>query len=200
MDKPASLPTLLDHLNSALVLHMGAFRAVDRAEQQADLGLGANRDATAALAEWCAKHDRPLLHVSTDFVFSGEPPPGPPRSLLQQHGSEPEDPPSPLNVYRASKLAGEEAVRGQVTSWLFGYRHSSPGGSRAVSWCRVRPGRTTHLRPGVGRLVAIGQSLQWCFTGARRNVRRGWNRYQELARPSPGHSGTRRLACPRARR
>lgn len=127
LDRPLRLRAVLGRLDPALILHLGAFTAVDRAELEPNLAFRVNRDATATLASWCAAHQRPLLYVSTDFVFDGNPPPGRPHHLWLRHGYEPEDPPCPQNVYGASKLAGEIAVRSQVadhwivrTSWVFG--------------------------------------------------------------------------------
>jgi dTDP-4-dehydrorhamnose reductase len=61
--------------------------------------------------------DRKLLYVSTDYVFDG----------TSRRPYEPDDPIHPLNVYGASKAAGENAVREESkswviarTSWLFG--------------------------------------------------------------------------------
>lgn len=100
-----------------LIINAAAYTAVDAAEnnrQQADAvnHLGAANLARAAQSIGC-----PLLHLSTDYVFSG------------QH-SQPyteHDTPDPLSVYGASKWRGEQAIQQLCpqhiilrTSWVFG--------------------------------------------------------------------------------
>lgn len=99
-----------------LVVNAAAYTAVDRAESEPDLAYAVNAWAPAAMARACQARGLPLLHVSTDMVFSGEKA-GP---YLET------DAPAPLHVYGASKLAGEQAVlaacdRALVmrVSWLF---------------------------------------------------------------------------------
>ena len=67
------------------------------------------------IAEQCAKAKIPLLHVSTDYVFSGEAP----RPYVENDNAD------PINVYGASKEAGEAAIRAVTdahiilrTSWV----------------------------------------------------------------------------------
>jgi dTDP-4-dehydrorhamnose reductase len=63
-----------------------------------------NATGVAALAESCARIGARLVHVSTDYVFGATPPTdasGAPRPWRE------DDAPAPLNVYAASKLAGE---------------------------------------------------------------------------------------------
>jgi len=99
-----------------LVLNAAAYTAVDRAEAEPDLAYAVNAWAPAAMARACQARGLPLLHVSTDMVFSGD-----------KAGPYVEtDAPAPLHVYGASKLAGEQAVlaacdRALVmrVSWLF---------------------------------------------------------------------------------
>ena len=56
------------------------------------------------LAEACAAHGLPLIHISTDYVFDG----------TKVGAYLEDDPVAPINVYGASKEAGERAVRGRA--------------------------------------------------------------------------------------
>ena len=85
----------------AAVINAAAYTAVDKAESDAVAAWRVNALAPAALAAACAAADVPLVHVSTDYVFSGDKI-GP----WDEH-----DPVGPLGVYGASKLGGELAVR-----------------------------------------------------------------------------------------
>ena len=92
---------VLDTLRPARVVNAAAYTAVDKAESDADAAQAANATTPGAIACWCAAHEIPLVHYSTDYVFDG----GGTRPYL------PEDPTAPLGVYGASKLAGENAIR-----------------------------------------------------------------------------------------
>lgn len=100
-DQPDTLPVLLDEVRPDVVVNAAAYTAVDRAEQDREAAQRANAEAPAVIARWCAAAGVPLVHYSTDYVFSGE-------------ASRPyreDDPTGPLGVYGSSKLAGEEAIR-----------------------------------------------------------------------------------------
>ncbi len=122
--RPENIPSRLEAHRPALVVNAGAYTAVDKAETDAASAFAVNRDGPAALAEACARAGIPLIHVSTDYVFDGS-----------KKGAYCEDDAvSPLGVYGASKLAGEEAVRAAGprhmilrTSWVY-----SPYGANFV--------------------------------------------------------------------
>ncbi|PHS64531.1 MAG: dTDP-4-dehydrorhamnose reductase [Thalassobium sp.] len=81
-----------------LVINCAAFTAVDQAEIQAEKAYRVNAQAVAVLAEICRQQGARLLHLSTDYVFSG-------------CGDTPltsEAETGPLNIYGQSKLAGEQ--------------------------------------------------------------------------------------------
>jgi dTDP-4-dehydrorhamnose reductase len=101
------------------VLNAGAYTAVDRAESEPELAWAVNAAAPGALAGALGELGQGrLLQLSTDFVFNGE----------QGTPYRPQQPPSPLGVYGASKAAGEQAAlaalegRAHVlrTSWVYG--------------------------------------------------------------------------------
>lgn len=99
-----------------LVLNAAAYTAVDRAESEPDLAYAVNARAPEAMARACRARGVPLVHVSTEMVFSGE----------KAGGYREQDAPGPLHVYGASKLAGEAAVLAAHdlavvlrVSWLF---------------------------------------------------------------------------------
>jgi len=104
------------------IINAAAFTAVDRAESQPEAAYNINHQAVVNLAEICNDRKISLIHISTDFIFDGC------KNTPYTEG----DPPGPLGVYGASKLAGEEAARQaeygcQIirTSWLYsGFGHN----------------------------------------------------------------------------
>lgn len=99
----------------AAVINAGAYTAVDLAEADTVTAWRINALAPAIIADFARHHDVPVLHISTDYVFSGESD----RPWLE------DDPVAPFNVYGASKEGGEQAIRVTAarhiimrTSWL----------------------------------------------------------------------------------
>lgn len=92
--------TVFEQTRPDAVLHCAAYTAVDTAEDEPQLCHLTNEAATEELAKLCGEHSVPLLYTSTEYVFDG--------SGTQPF--RPEDTPAPLNVYGASKYAGELAV------------------------------------------------------------------------------------------
>ena len=97
------------------VINAAAYTAVDRAEEEGALATIINGDAPTAMAQACVELGIPLIHISTDYVFTGTG--GAPW--------QPDDPTAPQNAYGRSKLAGEIGIRnsGVVhailrTSWV----------------------------------------------------------------------------------
>ena len=109
----------VEQVRPTCVVNAAAYTAVDKAEDDAETAYAVNRDGAKSLAAACAAVGASLIHISTDYVFDGE------KSAPYKE----DDAVAPLGVYGASKLAGEEAVRGHCsehiilrTSWVYG-RH-----------------------------------------------------------------------------
>jgi dTDP-4-dehydrorhamnose reductase len=107
----------IDDSRPDAVLNAGAYVKVDKAESESEEAHRVNGLGPAILAKACAAADVPLIHFSTDYVFDGKKG----SSYIEN------DRPEPLNVYGASKLAGEEAIRTGHrkhlilrTSWVYG--------------------------------------------------------------------------------
>ena len=98
---PESVVALLDTARPTHVINAAAYTAVDKAESEPAAAQAANAETPGAIARWCAAHDVPLVHYSTDYVFDGS----------GSRPYRPDDATAPLGVYGASKLAGEEAIR-----------------------------------------------------------------------------------------
>ncbi|MFI8890705.1 dTDP-4-dehydrorhamnose reductase [Streptomyces paradoxus] len=107
-----------------LVVNCAAYTAVDDAETDEARALEINGDGPRLLARACAAHDARMIHVSTDYVFSGE----------ARTTPYPEDHPTgPRTAYGRTKLAGERAVLAELpgasavlrTAWLYGVHGSS---------------------------------------------------------------------------
>ncbi|RZS33890.1 dTDP-4-dehydrorhamnose reductase [Herbihabitans rhizosphaerae] len=104
-----------------IVLNAASFTAVDDAETEQAQAFAVNGDGPRVLAAVCASRDVPLVHVSTDYVFSGD------VRGDAKHPYETDDKVGPKSVYGLTKLAGEDAVLGSGarawvvrTAWLYG--------------------------------------------------------------------------------
>ena len=99
-------------------INSAAYTDVDGAETNKALAYAINATAVETLAKVCKQHGCWLIHISTDYVFDG--------TLGRPY--KPSDTPNPLNVYGASKLAGEQALEAigdnysiVRTSWLYSH-------------------------------------------------------------------------------
>jgi len=115
----AALERLFGGLRAApdVVANAAAFTHVDRCEREPEAAQRTNAEAPGLLAAACARRGARLVHVSTDYVFSGE----------ATRPYREEDPPDPRSVYGRTKLEGERRVLAAApihlvvrTSWLFG--------------------------------------------------------------------------------
>ncbi|SDD28698.1 dTDP-4-dehydrorhamnose reductase [Streptomyces prasinopilosus] len=107
-----------------IVVNCAAYTAVDDAETDEERATLVNGDGPRLLARACAAHGARLIHVSTDYVFSGD----------ARTTPYPEDHPTgPRTAYGRSKLAGERAVLEELpgasavvrTAWLYGVHGTS---------------------------------------------------------------------------
>jgi dTDP-4-dehydrorhamnose reductase len=101
LSDPASIEHAIASKPWDAVINAAAFTAVDKAEAHVLDAWQANALGPAILAHATAAADIPLVHLSTDYVFSGK-----------KAGYYVEDDEvGPINVYGASKEGGEQAVR-----------------------------------------------------------------------------------------
>ncbi|AZZ46540.1 dTDP-4-dehydrorhamnose reductase [Pseudomonadaceae bacterium SI-3] len=108
---------LVSRLKPGLIINAAAYTHVDNAETHSERAYSVNRDGAERLAQAARQASIPLLHISTDYVFSGN----------AQAPYREEDEVAPTGVYGASKLAGEAAIQAVLdehlilrTSWVYG--------------------------------------------------------------------------------
>jgi dTDP-4-dehydrorhamnose reductase len=99
------------------IILTAAYTDVDASERRPDQAFAVNGTGTENVARVASETGSRLFYVSTDYLFDG----------ASQRPYEPNDTVAPLNVYGASKAAGEKAVMNSPkdwciarTSWLFG--------------------------------------------------------------------------------
>lgn len=100
-----------------VVIHCAAYTSVDGAEDEPELALSVNQNATKNVANAALGVGARFVYISTDYVFDG--------TKGSPYG--PGDAPSPLSTYGRTKLAGEIAAAEVTadalivrTSWLYG--------------------------------------------------------------------------------
>jgi dTDP-4-dehydrorhamnose reductase len=114
-----------------LVINCAAFTNVDAAESEPATAQAVNAVGPGNLARACAAAGARLVHISTDYVFSGDV--NRPYEISDECG--------PLSVYGRSKLDGELAVHAELpeaqvvrTSWVY---TGGAGNDFVAAMCRL---------------------------------------------------------------
>ena len=134
--KPESLAATVQAVRPRIIVSAAAHTAVDKCESEPDVARALNATSPAVLAREARALGALLVHYSTDYVFDGS-------------GNAPwieDSPTGPLNVYGATKLEGEQAIRASDcqhlilrTSWVYAAR----GGNFAKTMLRLAGERDT---------------------------------------------------------
>ena len=103
-----------------VVIHCAAMTKVDDCEAKRELAFKLNEEGTRNVALACRVSGARLIAISTDYVFSGEPP-------REPWAWSETDIPRPRTVYGASKFAGEQMIQMILPeavilriAWLYG--------------------------------------------------------------------------------
>ena len=117
-----SVSSAANDFHPDVIINCAAYTAVDRAESEPDVAAAVNIDGPRNIAHAAADAGAPLVHLSTDYVFSGD----------ARVPYEPYAEPNPVGVYGTTKWAGEAVVRRVTsrhvivrTSWVFSHRGSN---------------------------------------------------------------------------
>ena len=100
LSQPDTITRPLEDLRPDVVISAAAYTAVDAAETDAEQARRVNADGVQQLARAAKQLGASLLHLSTDYVYSGD-------------KSEPyveTDPTGPVSVYGETKLLGEQMI------------------------------------------------------------------------------------------
>lgn len=159
--RPDEVRALLVDLRPELIIHAGAYTAVDAAEADPGAAWAVNAEGTRAVVDAAAALGAPVVYVSTDYVFSGE------RATPYLE----DQPTGPVSVYGKSKLAGEEAVAGLPrhlivrTSWVFGDGHNfvrsilgAAASREEVAVVNDQRGRPTYARDLAAGILGLLQA------------------------------------------
>jgi len=150
------------------LLHTAAMTNVDECELQQAECWQQNVTAVQYLVEACEQQHIHLLHLSTDFVFSGTE--GPLREDAE---------PAPVNFYGQSKLAAEQLVQHCQTPWailrtvlVYGVAYEY-GRTNIVLWVRdsLQAGKPINVVNDQFRTPTLAEDLaQGCWLAAHYNA------------------------------
>lgn len=116
LDHPNLIHGVLDIYQPDIIIHAGAYTAVDKAESDQEMADKVNHLASEQIAEYCTINECKLIAISTDYVFDGNSS----KSLTEEAKV------NPVNTYGATKLKGEQAIHHFCpdaiiirTSWVY---------------------------------------------------------------------------------
>lgn len=130
LDQILLIQDILAMYQPDLIIHAGAYTAVDKAEEDAETANVVNHLASEEIAQYCRIHGVKLIALSTDYVFDGNS-----AVPLTEDAAA-----APINVYGHTKLAGEGVIQKWCpeaiiirTSWVY----SAYGKNFVKSMCRL---------------------------------------------------------------
>src|SRR5258707_73763 len=144
---PEAVQAALVQVKPDLVINAAAMTNVDKCELYRSEALAANALGPRQLAHVCTMLGAYLVHISTDYIFSG--------TTLQPGPYNENAPADPINWYGETKFRGENAIAeigaGRIP-WLIVrtalvYGHASGGRSSFITWLikELRAGRRVKI-------------------------------------------------------
>ena len=140
---PESVEAAFRDFPPDVVVNCAAWTAVDAAESAEEAAFHVNATGPAVLAEACRKSGALLIHISTDYVLSGDMP-------IPQAADE-SAVPAPRSAYGRTKLSGEQAILDSGceavilrTAWLYG-AHGRNFPKTMLKLALARPDDTAHV-------------------------------------------------------
>ena len=97
---------VFDRIKPKVVIHAAALSNVDKCEDNVDLAKKVNIEGTRNIITSSEHHNAFLVHVSTDYIFSGE------EGMYIET-----DKNNPINNYGLTKLEAEKLVKASATEW-----------------------------------------------------------------------------------
>jgi dTDP-4-dehydrorhamnose reductase len=113
----------LARIKPEAIVHAASFTNVDKCEEDRYLARKVNVEGTKNIVESSELHNSFLVHVSTDYVFSGE------EGMYKET-----DEPAPINNYGLTKLEAEKIVT-----------------ASSLDWCIARPSVIYGSTPAAGK-------------------------------------------------
>ncbi|MNJ96915.1 dTDP-4-dehydrorhamnose reductase [compost metagenome] len=166
LDQIPIIQQILAMYEPDLIIHAGAYTAVDKAEDDQVTAYLVNHVACEEIAQYCHLHGTRLIAISTDYVFDGSS-----ASALAETAET-----DPINVYGRTKLAGEQAIQKWCpdaiiirTSWVY----STYGKNFVKTMCRLMDereevgvindqiGSPTYAKDLASAIVKIVDSSEW---------------------------------------
>ena len=146
-----------------VVINCAAYTKVDDAERDEARATAVNATGPENVAHACARAGAELIHISTDYVFSGS----------QREPYEIDDETGPLSVYGRTKLAGELAVLAAMpdahvvrSAWIYEGGDGSDfvavmrrlaAGDKTVDVVADQVGSPTYVGDLVGALLQVAE-------------------------------------------
>lgn len=209
----AAIRRAVAEIKPRIIVNPAAHTAVDKAESETERAYALNATAPAVLAEEAEKLGALLVHYSTDYVFDGS----------GEQARVETDATGPLNVYGASKLAGEQAIQANCprhlifrTSWVYGARGANflltmrrlmrerpelkivADQVGAPTWCRSIADATAQVLAQVhSPLVGADKPLPWGMYHMTNGGETSWHGFaQAILELDAPESETRLLPIP----
>ncbi|MBI2431300.1 MAG: dTDP-4-dehydrorhamnose reductase [Candidatus Hydrogenedentes bacterium] len=126
-DAAETLRTIAHHFKPNLVFNCAAAHNLPECEEHPERAFAVNALGARNLAVACREAGARLVHISTDYVFGN----GATRAYVET------DLPAPLNVYAASKLAGEHLIAAELPNYIIVRTAAMYGPAE----CRAKGGR-----------------------------------------------------------
>ncbi len=164
---------VIDQVKPDVIIHTAALTKVDYCEQHRELCFRLNVKAVDLIAQAALRNDCLLIHLSTDFIFSGK------KRLLTEEAA-----PGPVNYYGQTKLEAEQriiesGVRHAIvrTAIVYGVvPHLSR--SNIILWVKesLKRGKTIHVVDDQYRTPTLAEDLAMgCFLIAQQRAQGVFN-------------------------